>query len=84
MAKTKATLEEAERGKATNDSLTRKIELLEDELDAAEKNLKETVEKCILSPRRLCHASSVWQTPTGRYQGRTFRTSGAARRTRAR
>lgn len=47
MAKTKLTLEEAERGKATNDSLTRKIELLEDELDTAEKNLKETVDKCV-------------------------------------
>lgn len=45
LAKTKSALEEAEHGKATNDSLTRKIELLEDELDAAEKNLKETVEK---------------------------------------
>ena len=47
MAKTKSALEEAEHGKATNDSLTRKIELLEDELDTAEKNLKETVEKYV-------------------------------------
>jgi hypothetical protein len=47
LAKTKSALEEAETGKATNDSLTRKIELLEDELDTAEKNLKETVEKCV-------------------------------------
>jgi tropomyosin len=47
LAKTKSALEEAEHGKATNDTLTRKIELLEDELDAAEKNLKETVEKCV-------------------------------------
>jgi tropomyosin len=47
LAATKSALEEAERGKATNDSLTRKIELLEDELDTAEKNLKETVEKCV-------------------------------------
>ena len=50
MAKTKTALEEAEHGKATNDSLTRKIELLEDELDTAEKNLKETVEKCVPVP----------------------------------
>lgn len=47
LAKTKSALEEAEHGKATNESLTRKIELLEDELDTAEKNLKETVEKCV-------------------------------------
>lgn len=47
LTETKSALEEAERGKATNDSLTRKIELLEDELDTAEKNLKETVEKCV-------------------------------------
>src|SRR6267142_113051 len=46
-AKYKADLEDAERGKATNESLTRKIELLEEELDAAEKNVKETVEKCV-------------------------------------
>jgi tropomyosin len=45
--KYKADLDEAERGKATNESLTRKIELLEEELDAAEKNVKETVEKCV-------------------------------------
>ena len=47
MAKTKAALEEAEDTKAANVSLNRKIELLEDELDTAEKNLKETVEKCV-------------------------------------
>jgi tropomyosin len=47
LAETKSALLDAESGKATNDSLTRKIELLEDELDAAEKNLKETVEKCV-------------------------------------
>ncbi len=65
MSKTKANLEEAERGKATNDALTRKIELLEDELDTAEKNLKETVDKCVSSPRSFCRASFVWKTSTG-------------------
>jgi tropomyosin len=30
----------------TNEGLTRKVQLLEEELDASEKNLKETVEKC--------------------------------------
>ena len=78
LAETKTALEEAERGKATNDSLTRKIELLEDELDTAEKNLKETVEKCVPSPCLPCHASSTCQTPTGRYQSGAFRTSSAA------
>ena len=47
MTKTKTALGEAENGKVTNDGLIRKIQLLEDELDAAEKNLKETVEKCV-------------------------------------
>jgi len=61
LVKTKATLEEAERGKATNDSLTRKIKLLEDELDTAEKNLKEAVEKCVFVCllARLCRASEI-------------------------
>ena len=37
---------EEEQSKTTKDGLARKVELLEEELDAAEKNLKETVEKC--------------------------------------
>jgi tropomyosin len=37
---------DAEQSKTTKDGLARKVELLEEELDAAEKNLKETVEKC--------------------------------------
>jgi len=37
--------EDHETSKATNDGLLRKIQLLEDELDSAEKNLKETVER---------------------------------------
>jgi len=37
--------DEGAEGKTTNDTLTRKIQLLEEELDAAEKNAKETVEK---------------------------------------
>jgi len=36
---------EGEGAKVTNDSLQRKIQLLEEELDAAEKNVKDTVEK---------------------------------------
>ena len=33
--------------RSTNESLNRKIQLREEELDAAEKNAKETVEKCV-------------------------------------
>jgi cell division protein FtsB len=72
LAEKKALLTDAEAGKATNDSLIRKIALLEEELDAAEKNLKETVEKYARSPCRLRRDSSVWQTSTGRHQGGAF------------
>ncbi|KAK0489105.1 tropomyosin [Armillaria novae-zelandiae] len=37
--------EEGEHSKSTNDSLQRKVQLLEEELDVAEKNVKDTVEK---------------------------------------
>jgi tropomyosin len=53
--KTEAKLQElktnsldSEHTKTTAENLNRKVQLLEDELDAAEKNLKETVEKCVL------------------------------------
>lgn len=59
LAEKKTALLDAEAGKATNESLTRKIALLEEELDAAEKNLKETVEKYEPSPRRIRRTSSV-------------------------
>jgi hypothetical protein len=35
--------------KSTNETLLRKIQLLEEELDAAEKNVKETVQKYVSS-----------------------------------
>ena len=41
----KAERDAGENTRTTNEALTRKIQLLEDELDAAEKNVKETVEK---------------------------------------
>lgn len=41
----KAAQEEGEHSKTSNEALTRKIQLLEEELDAAEKNVKETMEK---------------------------------------
>ena len=37
--------EEGEQSRSTAESLSRKIQLLEDELDNAEKNVKETTEK---------------------------------------
>lgn len=38
---------EGESSKTTSENLTRKVQLLEEELDVAEKNVKETVEKCV-------------------------------------
>ena len=40
--------EEGEQSKSTAESLARKIQLLEEELDTAEKNVKETTEKYVL------------------------------------
>ena len=42
---------EGESSKATSENLQRKVQLLEEELDAAEKNVKDTVEKYVC--RRL-------------------------------
>jgi tropomyosin, fungi type len=52
LADSKAAQEEGEHSKTTNEGLVRKIQLLEEELDAAEKNVKETVEKCVTSEMR--------------------------------
>ncbi len=38
---------EGDTSKMTNENLQRKIQLLEEELDVAEKNAKETMEKCV-------------------------------------
>jgi chromosome segregation ATPase len=45
----KVAREEGESTKNTAENLTRKIQLLEDELDTAEKNVKETMEKYVFS-----------------------------------
>jgi len=45
LAELKHSSEEGETSKVTNEGLNRKIQLLEEELDAAEKNVKDTVEK---------------------------------------
>jgi tropomyosin len=41
---------EGESARTTADGLQRKIQLLEEELDAAEKNVKDTVEKSVSPP----------------------------------
>ena len=45
LADAKTAKEDSEQSKSTNEALLRKIQLLEEELDAAEKNAKETTEK---------------------------------------
>jgi tropomyosin len=46
LAEYKHAQEEGVHHQTTNEGLVRKIQLLEEELDAAEKNVKETMEKC--------------------------------------
>jgi tropomyosin, fungi type len=56
LADAKIAREEGDASKTTNENLTRKIQLLEEELDTAEKNVKETVEKYVTtSSRSLVH-----------------------------
>lgn len=45
LAESKSAQAEGEHSKMTNEGLLRKIQLLEEELDAAEKNVKDTVDK---------------------------------------
>jgi len=47
LAEAKASQDEGESLKSGNENLTRKVALLEEELDAAEKNVKETMEKYV-------------------------------------
>ena len=48
LADAKTAKEDSEQSKSTNEALLRKIQLLEEELDAAEKNAKETTEKYVV------------------------------------
>jgi tropomyosin len=65
VADSKAAQMEGEHSKMTSEGLVRKIQLLEEELDAAEKNVKETVEKCVYFTALddplidLCHCLQV-------------------------
>jgi tropomyosin len=47
LRESKTLQEKGEHSNTTNEVLIRKIQLLEEELDAAEKNVKETVEKLV-------------------------------------
>lgn len=64
---------EGEQSKQDRDGLLRKVQLLEEELDAAEKNLKETVEKyafpSLSPPHNLIPCD---QTKAGRRKGGTL------------
>lgn len=51
LAEAKGAHDENDISKTTNDGLNRKIQLLEEELDNAEKNLKDTVERSVCSRR---------------------------------
>lgn len=44
----KAAQEEGDQSKTVNEGLQRKIQLLEEELDAADKNLKDAMEKYVV------------------------------------
>lgn len=76
--------DEHETSRAANDGLVRKIQLLEEELDSAEKNLKETVERCahtagyasLLPVNRSLYGASI-QAPSDGSKGRALRTPGA-------
>ena len=47
LAEAKAAQQEGDQSKTISEGLQRKIQLLEEELDAADKNLKDAMEKCV-------------------------------------
>jgi len=57
----KASSAEGENSRTTNEGLQRKIQLLEEELDAAEKNAKETVEKYAFSLLLVLMDTDRWR-----------------------
>jgi tropomyosin len=75
--------DEHDASKSTNDGLQRKIQLLEEELDRAEKTQKETTERCARAADRVASPPSNrilvrWtQAPSGGSEGRALRTPGA-------
>lgn len=76
--------DEHETSKTTNEGLQRKIQLLEEELDSAEKNLKETVERCVHNAGNPSSPPVDWyscggstQAPSDGFEGRAFRAPGA-------
>ena len=78
----KSAQEDGEQSKTANEGLQRKIQLLEEELDAADKNLKEAMDKYVFKSRLDWHATDAFgplpQAETGRCQGRALRATGYA------
>ena len=52
LTQTKGSVKDAEATRTTSEGLTRKVALLEEELDASEKNLKDVTEKYVPMLRR--------------------------------
>ena len=52
LAEAKAAQQEGDQSKTISEGLQRKIQLLEEELDAADKNLKDAMEKCVVAVAR--------------------------------
>ena len=79
LTETKATAQDAENSKSSNDALSRKVQLLEEELDAAEKNSKDLTDK-YASRSNICtyliyHTDCclfLLQAEAGRRQGRAL------------
>lgn len=84
LTEAKQVRDEHESSKTTNEGLQRKIQLLEEELDNAEKNLKETVDKCVHTAdytslpliNRFTRGASI-QAPSDGSEGRALRTPGS-------
>lgn len=67
LADAKHAHEEGDTAKSTAENLQRKIQILEEELDTAEKNLKETVDKYVFSTLRCIvrsRTSAPFRVPT--------------------
>ena len=74
LTKAKQLQDEGDASRTTSEALQRKVQLLEEELETADKNLKDTVEKCVssLSENGFHEANHSLQVETGRRQGRAL------------
>jgi septal ring factor EnvC (AmiA/AmiB activator) len=89
LAELKGASGDVESSRQTADGLNRKVQLLEEELDAAERNVKETVEKYVLPVAAVIvslvtpnadHAYLSPQASPGRRESRALRTPGHSSR----